>query len=80
MLNAPELPETPQENEIAKLTEHMNTRFNVLQESLAHITERIPTAAQLEARIAQLEREQRRIEDKLDELWRDHTRLINRLE
>jgi chromosome segregation ATPase len=80
MLNAPEVPEPSQENEIDKLTKHMDARFNVLQESLTHIKEGIPTAAQLEARIAHLEHEQRRIEDKLDELWREHTRLANRLE
>jgi DNA repair ATPase RecN len=89
MLNAPEVPPQPQpneESEIEKLADDLDQRCTQLQEAIAHIEQllvpilRRVELDQAESRIAHLEHEQRRIEGKLDELWREHTRLVNSLQ
>ena len=57
-------------------SEHLSKRLSEVHGALK-LAARLTN---IEQRIAHLEREQRRLESKLDELWRDHTRLVNRIE
>ena len=88
MLNAPEVPD-PGPSEIQRLTNQLaGVRGHTLElgarlaraEQQLSVTLRREELAHVENRVAHLEREQRRLESSLEELWRDHTRLTNRIE
>jgi ubiquinone biosynthesis protein UbiJ len=83
MLNAPEVPEPPRDTEIQQPTDPLaSLRGDLLELSarLARLEHKPPLVPQLDCRLAHLEREVRRLDGKLDDLWREHTRLVNRLE
>jgi chromosome segregation ATPase len=63
-----------------RLIRHIDERFNEVREALARLEERIPTLMQLEARIVALEQDRQRLDGKLDDLWREHTKLVNGLQ